>query len=170
MQAAVSDIWPGAVVSDPLVIDIDTTVTGPLRIRVVHLGAPLTSDPLETLLPTLHASLRREATLVDVAVPAPPITQQDGDLTFAARISAGVRATAGLPSVSVCVVRPAGTPGPRGHAQTDAALGPALDAVLAAQPCVTTLSAHAWSVHFIAGECPLETLPDGGQPQAPAAG
>jgi len=48
-QAAVSDIWPGAVVGDPLVIDIGTTVDGPLRIRVVHLGSPLSADTIETL-------------------------------------------------------------------------------------------------------------------------
>ena len=170
MQAAVSDIWPGAVVSDPLVIDIDTTVTGPLRIRVVHLGVPLSSDTLETMRRTLNASLRQEATLVDVAVPALPITRQDGDLTFMARVSAGVRATAGLPSVSVCVARPASTTSPSGPAQTDAALSAALDSVLATHPNVTTIPGDAWSVHFVHGECRLPAPPDAGQPDAPPAG
>lgn len=72
VQAAVSDLWPGAVVADPPLIDIGTAVDGPLTIRVVHFGGPLSADTLKTLWPTLNTSLRREAARVDVAVPAFP--------------------------------------------------------------------------------------------------
>lgn len=162
VRATIADVWPSTQAGAPLVIDVGTAPDGPLRIRVVHLGASVSADTLETLRRAAVTGLSREVAIVDVAVPSVPLTRADGDLTFVARVSSGVRATAGVPIVSVCVVRPAEPPRPGRPSAPDRELATALDPVFATHPRVTTVTGGAWSVHFVEGTCASPPAPDAG--------
>ncbi len=166
VRSAVTDVWPSSAVGAPLSIDIGAASEGPLGIQIVHRGVGLSGDTLEVLRRTVSASLRRDVSIVDVAVPAQRLTRQSGDLAFVAQVSTGVRATVGVQKVSVCVVRKGEPPGPRTPVETDVQLSAALDSVLAAHPRVTMATGDDWSVQFVEGLCPVSTPPDGGSADA----
>lgn len=166
VRSAVTDVWPSSAVGAPLSIDIGAASEGPLGIQIVHRGVGLSGDTLEVLRRTVSASLRRDVSIVDVAVPAQRLTRQSGDLAFVAQVSTGVRATVGVQTVSVCVVRKGESPGPRTPVETDVQLSAALDSVLAAHPRVTMATGDDWSVQFVEGPCPVSTPPDGGSADA----
>jgi len=162
IRKTVEGFWATAAAGEPLAIDVSTAVPGPLRIRVVHLGPALSPDGVETLRRAIESGLGRDAQLVDVAVPVGELTRQEGDLELVARVVSGVRATAGIPGVSVCVVRPAEPGRGRRPASADVRLAQALDQALAIHPGVTTTTASAWSVRFVHGSCALPTPTDAG--------
>ena len=164
VRATIADAWPSDASGAPLVIDIGTAEDGPLRIRVVHLGSPIAAETLETLRRVAGTGLGREVLIVDVAVPASVLTREGGDLPFVAHVSTGVRATAGVPAVNVCVVRPAEPERPRRVPAADIELAAALDPVLASHPRVTTTTGGPWNVRFVVGPCASPPAPDGGAP------
>lgn len=165
VRSTIEGLWPTATAGDPLVVDLGTAETGPLRIRVVHLGEPLSSDGAETLRRAVGTALGRDAQLIDVAVPSAELTREGGDLQLVARVASGVRATAGVPSVSVCVVQPA-EPREGRAARADVELARALDGALAVHPRVTASTGERWSVRFVAGACPSPPAKDAGGPDA----
>src|SRR6185369_17189859 len=122
------------IAGEPLVVDLDVAEDGPVSIRVVHLGAPLSPDGAETLRRAFDSKLGRDTRLVDVAVPPAAFTRELGDLSFMAGVAAAVRSTAGVPAVSACVVAP-----PAHASAADADLMRAVEAVLQTHPRVTRL-------------------------------
>lgn len=162
IRKTIEEFWATAAAGEPLAIDIGTVAPGPLRIRVVHLGPALSTDGAETLRHAIESALGCEAQLVDVAVPAAELTRQEGDLQLVARVASGVRATAGIPGVSVCVARPADPRRGRRLAPADVKLAEAVDEALAIHPRVVTTIASAWSVRFVHGTCSLPTPTDAG--------
>jgi len=160
VRATLVDVWPADTAGEPLVVDVGTSDTGPLRIRVVHLGAALASDTLETLQRASARGLGREVAVIDVPVPAASVTREGGDLSFVARVSSAVRATAGVAAVSVCVVQPAEPERGRRTPAAEADLARALDEVLALHPRVATTRGGPWSVTFSAGPCTSPPAPD----------
>jgi uncharacterized hydrophobic protein (TIGR00271 family) len=166
VRTAVEGFWATAAAGEPLAIDIGTAELGALRIRVVHLGAPLNADGAETLRHAIESSLGRDAQLVDVAVPLAEVTRQEGDLQLVQKVASGIRATAGIPEVSVCVARPAGSGRGRRPAPADVKLARALDEMLAIHPRVTSTNDGEWRVRFVRGTCALPTPPDAGTPDA----
>jgi len=156
LRGVVEELWPKGTAGEPLMVDIGVAEDGPLRIRVVHLGAPLSADGAETFRRAVHSKLERETRLVDVAVPTAPFTRDGGDLSFIAGVSAAVRSTAGVPAVNVCVIAP-----PKGATEANAELTRAVEAVLDTHPRVTRLPGDAWSVRFVQSSCP-ELSVDGG--------
>ncbi len=149
LRGAVGELWPKGIAGAPLVVDIGLADGGPVRVRIVHLGQPLSADGAEAFRRAIDARLGRETRLVDVAVPTAPFTREGGDLSFIAGVSAAVRSTAGIPAVHVCVVAPRAS-----AAGADAELAHAVDAVLEAHPQVARQSGDAWSVRFVRGACP----------------
>jgi hypothetical protein len=148
LRGAADELWPREIAGEPLAVDIGLAEDGPLPVRVVHLGAPLSADGAETFRRAVSSRFRLETRLVDVAVPTAPFTREGGDLSFLAGVSAAVRSSAEVPAVNVCVVapeRPAGA---------DVELTRAVEAVLETHPRVTRLSGDAWSVRFVRGACP----------------
>jgi hypothetical protein len=137
IRKTVEGFWATAAAGEPLAIDIGTGVPGPLRIRVVHLGPALSPDGAETLRRAIESELGREVQLVDVAVPVVELTRQEGDLKLVARVASGVRATAGIPEVHVCVARPAGPGRGRRLAPADIRLAQALKETRAFPPATT---------------------------------
>jgi uncharacterized hydrophobic protein (TIGR00271 family) len=152
VRSVVLGLWPEAAAGKPVAVDIGTGDAGPLHLRVVHLGAPLSQDGAEALRRAIESALGRETRLVDAAVPAMELDRAGGDLSFVARVSAGVRAAAGAPAVSVCVTRPEERVR-RAAAGANTELARALDEVLASHPRVTAVPGGAWSVRFVAGSC-----------------
>jgi uncharacterized hydrophobic protein (TIGR00271 family) len=164
IRKTVEGFWATAAAGEPLAVDIGTSDSGALRIRVVHLGAPLSADGAETLRRVIESGLGREAQLVDVAVPVVTLTRQEGDFQMIARLASAVRATAGVPEVSVCVTRPAGPVRGRRLASTDIKFASAMDEVLAIHPRITTTIGDSWSVRFVRGSCTLPKAADAGVP------
>ncbi len=164
VRATVAQLWPTAAAGEPLVIDVGTDEGAALRVRVVHLGPALSPDGAEALRLGSTLGLEREVQLVDVAVPAATLTRDAGDLPFLAVVAAGVRATAGVPAVHVCVVRPA--PPTRKSTPAEVDLAAALDGVFALHPSVTTTAEGPWSVRFTSGPCAPTGPDDGGAPDA----
>jgi len=153
VHSAIAAVWPEASAGEPAAIDLGTLGEGPVPIRIVHLGSALSADGAEAVRRAIEPALGREVRLVDVAVPQAPLTRDEGDLNFVAKLSSGVRATLDVPGLKLCVIRP--TPGAPGR-RTDgaeAAFEAAADRVLATHPRVTTRSGEAWSAHFVQGEC-----------------
>ncbi|HVU05512.1 MAG TPA: DUF389 domain-containing protein [Polyangiaceae bacterium] len=168
IRTVVEGLWPATAAGEALVIDVGTAESGPLRIRVVHIGAALGADGAEMLERSIESGLGRKARLVDVAVPSGELTRADGDLALVAKVSAAVRATAGVPAVSVCVVRPA-TPSPGASSSpADLELARALDEALAGDPRVRRTDGRSWSIRFVRGGCASSALVDGGAPDARA--
>ncbi len=162
LRAAADELWPKEALGEPLVVDIGVAEDGPLRLRVVHLGAPLSADGAETFRRAVNARLGRETSFVDVAVPTAPFTRDGGDLSFVAGVSAVVSSTAGVPAMHVCVVAP------ERASEADAELVRAVEAVLQTHPRVKRLPGDAWSIRFVRGSCP-ELAVDGGAPDAGGA-
>jgi uncharacterized hydrophobic protein (TIGR00271 family) len=162
LRGAAAELWPKAIAGEPLVVDIGVAEDGPFRIRVVHLGAPLSADGAETFGRALNSKFGRDTRLVDVAVPTTPFTRDGGDLSFMAGISGAIRSTASVPGVNVCVVVP------ERAAEADAELMRAVEAVLKTHPRVTRLPGDAWSIRFMLGSCP-DLAVDGGTPDGGGA-
>lgn len=152
VRSVVLGLWPEAAAGKVVAVDIGTGDVGPLHLRVVHLGAPLSQDGAEALRRSIESALGRETRLVDAAVPAMELDRAGGDLSFVARVSAGIRAAAGAPEVSVCVTRPEERVR-RATARANAELALALDEVLASHPRVTAVAGGEWNVRFVAGSC-----------------
>jgi uncharacterized hydrophobic protein (TIGR00271 family) len=171
LRAAIDAVWPAASHGGILHLDIEAAmdVSGPLRVRVVHLGAPLLDDTAEVFHRSLVAQVGHEIELVDVAVPARALTRDAGDVALAKAVAAGVHATIDLPDVAVCVFRPAASPEQSEHTGTDAELARALDDALARHPRVTVVGAGPWEVRFVSGHCPTRTV-DGSAPASSAEG
>lgn len=162
VRTAVVGVWPNTASGPPLAIDLGTSNDGPLRIQVVHLGLPLSVDTLETLQRAVTNSLRRDSVILDVAAPAVPLTRENGDLPFISQVAAAVKATAGVPEISVCVTRPKSEPRTRHSAAGDADFAATLEPILATHARVRTTSGTEWSVRFVEGACSTPQTPDAG--------
>lgn len=146
VRTVLSSLWPTAIAGAPLSIEVDTATAG-LRIRVVHLGAPLGKDGVAVLEKALTTQLGQSVTLVDAAVTPATLTRSEGDLAFVAVVSTSLGRGVGL---TACVVRPQ-TEG----TAADRALAQVLAPLLAAHPHVTSVAGEAWSVRFVVGPCPV---------------
>src|SRR5690606_18220725 len=106
VESSVTRVWPTKTAGEPLAIDVGTTDENVLRVRVVHLGAALNPDSVESLGRSLSSTLDREVQLTDAAIPSAPLSRADGDLKFVTEVSDAVHASAAIDSVNVCVVQP----------------------------------------------------------------
>jgi uncharacterized hydrophobic protein (TIGR00271 family) len=156
IRGVVEALWPATAAGEALVVDVGTAESGPLRIRVVHIGPALRADASETLQRSIESGLGKKTELVDVAVPSGELTRRNGDLVLMAKVASGVRAIVGVPTVSVCVGRPPEA------APSEIDFARALDETLAAHPRVTTTMSPSWSIRFVRGECPTATPGDAG--------
>lgn len=156
VQGAVMALWPSASAGEPLTIQLGVGEPGPLQLQVAHLGAELGPDARESLALGLGASLEHAVAVVDVAIPSAAITRAGGDLSFVARVSAGIRASTALQEVSVCVTKP---PAPsKRQKEGEQALADTLAGLLAKHPRVVVASGKEWTVRFVRGTC--ARLPD----------
>jgi uncharacterized hydrophobic protein (TIGR00271 family) len=153
VRAALVGWWPADTVGAPLAVDLDTSPEGPLRIRIVHLGAAVTAETVETLQKVTARELGRGVAILDVAIPVAAITRDGGDLNLVARTSSAIRAAAGVAALSVCVSRPAEPQRGQRLPAAEVDLARTLDEVLALHPRVTTIRGQAWSVRFSIGSC-----------------
>jgi uncharacterized hydrophobic protein (TIGR00271 family) len=166
VRSHVARLWPAATSGKPLVVEVGTADKGPLRVRVVHLGRSLSPDAKESITRSLAAALEREVALVDAAIPVDTLGRDGNDLKFVAQVSAGVRASATIDGVSVCVTEAPVSDTKRPARDTrDRELADALGAVFASYPRVSSAPGDAWRVRFVLGNCPAETK-DGGAPDA----
>lgn len=154
VRSNVTRLWPSISVGQPLVVEVGTAETGPLRVRVVHQGTALGKDGVESLGRSLSAALEREVRLVDAAIPSEPLSRSGGDLTLVGRVSAGIRTSAAIEEISVCVEDPRGSKKGRRISTRDRELGDALDEALQQHPRVTVLPGDDWGVRFVRGTCP----------------
>lgn len=153
IRTSVRRLWPAAAAGEPIVIEVGTSESGPLRVRVVHLGAALGSDAVESLGRGLFGALSREVQLVDVAIPTEALTRSNGDLALVSRVSSGIRATAAIVNVNICIVEPSPPLNRRRVDKRDQELADTLRQVLAEHPRVTTEVGDDWSVRFVRGAC-----------------
>jgi uncharacterized hydrophobic protein (TIGR00271 family) len=153
IRSTVGRLWPSGVAGAPLVIEVGTAEDGPLRVRVVHQGAALGADGIEGVSRSLAEALKHEVQLVDVAVPAEPLTRAAGDLKFIARVAAAVKASAPIAALNVCVEQPRPPPKRGRLPLRDQELAESLREVLAPHPRVTTTSGDRWRVRFARESC-----------------
>jgi hypothetical protein len=168
IRSNVARLWPSAAAGEPLIIEVGTSESGPLRVRVVHQGEALKADGREGLVRSLGAALSREIQLIDVAIPVDTLTRSDGDLRFVSGVSSGVRASAAINDISVCVVQPQPPQNKRRVDAREQELADTLRDVLALHPRVTTALGEGWSVRFIRGTCKASAPADAGATDAAA--
>jgi len=149
VRTTVTRLWPATTAGAALDVEVSTSNDDPLRVRVIHVGAPLQPDAAEALERALAGELGRPSLVVDVPVPPGELTPGPSDLEFVAQVTAGVRATTAVDGLSVCVTRPA-EPGSSPHALE---LNRLLDRAFAAHPRVVTQLGEQWRVRFEPGEC-----------------
>jgi hypothetical protein len=164
IQSTIEGLWPTATAGAPLVVDVGTSHTGPLRVRVVHLGADLSADGVEAVRRAVETQLGRPVQLVDVGVPTTELTRQEGDLSFIARVSSAVRLTAGVAAINVCVVRPSEPPRGRKVPPAELELSRCINEVLSIHPRVTRSVNQTWSVRFTQETCITASPTDAGAP------
>jgi uncharacterized hydrophobic protein (TIGR00271 family) len=169
IRSNVSRLWPAAAAGDPLTIDVGTNPTGPLRVRIVHLGPALGADGAESLGRSLGTMLNREIELIDVALPTEPLTRSDGDLKFATRVAEGVRSSGSIDDVHVCVVEPRPPDRRRRASASEREMAEALRDVLSLHPRVTTELGDEWQVRFVRGECSRAVAGDAAVGEAAAS-
>ena len=162
IRSNVNRLWPAAAAGDPVTVDIRTDAPGPLRVRVVHLGAALGPDAAESIGRSLGATLNREVELIDVAIPLDPLTRSEGDLKFVARVAEGVRSVGSIGDIHICVVEPRPPDRGRRVVAGERELAEAVRDVLADQPRVTTVFGDKWQVRFVLGACSTSTVGDAG--------
>lgn len=164
MREIVTGVWPKQVAGTPLAIELGTEPSGPLGLRITHLGAPLSAEAQETLRLAIGKELAREVEISAVALPSTQLTRDGGDLALVAQVSSALRVAAGLGAgrdVRVCVTRPADR---RRPPPADLALAAALDAALSSFPKVTTVAGASWAVQFVVGDCPPPQVAPGPPP------
>ncbi len=162
VRSNVTRLWPSTAAGQPLVIEIGTAEGAPMRVRVVHVGAALSADAMEGLSKSLGASLNREVQLVDAPIPAELLTRADGDLKLASRVSAGIRASAAIGEVSVCVTKPRQPANRRRLDAREQELSDTLQDLFAQHPRVTTELGDEWKVRFVLGACTTAPAADAG--------
>jgi uncharacterized hydrophobic protein (TIGR00271 family) len=159
IRSVVEAAWPSTSAGEPAAIDMGTMSGGPVAIRIVHLGTPLSADGIEAVQRAVEPLLERKVRLFDVAVPVTELTRKDGDLAFVASLSSALRDTLDVPGLSVCVVRPETPPTGRLAAAADAALELVLAPALTPHPRVKIRSGAAWSARIVRGDCPPPSAP-----------
>jgi uncharacterized hydrophobic protein (TIGR00271 family) len=153
----VVELWPAVAVGEPLAITMGDGADGRLRVRVVHLGADLEPAALESFRRGLKAAISADVEIVDAAIPADALTGAGGDLQFVSRVASGVRLSAELSDVRVCVTQP---PAPQAQKNRRAAqdtrdqqLAEALRDLLKPHPRVDIMQGSEWTVRFVKGAC-----------------
>jgi uncharacterized hydrophobic protein (TIGR00271 family) len=165
VRSSVARFWPSTTAGEPLVIDIRTENSTQLQVEVVHLGPALGPDAVEGLGRSLGMSLKRDVQLVDVAIPAMPLSRTAGDLPFVSLVSAGVRASVGATAVNVCVSEPDLTKGRKRYDRREQELAETLHGVLATHPRVSTTVGPEWTVRFATQACAEPPQPAGTTPE-----
>jgi uncharacterized hydrophobic protein (TIGR00271 family) len=153
IRSSVLRFWPSTTAGEPLVIDLGAGSGASLQVEVVHLGPPLGPAAVEGLGRSLGASLKRDVQLVDVAIPSLPLSRAGGDLPFVSAVTAGVRASAAVASVHVCVTEPAPPKGRKRYDRRNQELADSLQQVFATHPRVSTTSGPDWTVRFATQPC-----------------
>lgn len=153
VRTSVTRQWPSTAAGEPLAIELGTAPTGPLRVRVVHLGAALSTDASEGLTRALATELGRPVTVIDAPIPPDELTRAAGDLALVSKVMLGVRSSVGVGAIAACVTTPPGPPPGAWHDPREVELARSLDDVLAQHPRVTRTGGAEWRVRFVAGEC-----------------
>jgi hypothetical protein len=165
VRSSVTRLWPSTTAGEPLVIDVGADHSDLLQVEVVHLGVSLGPDAVEGLGRSLGASLKRDVQLVDVPIPAVPLSRTAGDLAFVSAVTAGVRASAAVASVNVCVIAPDRSKGRKRHDRRELELADAIQAILTAHPRVKTTIGQDWAVRFTTEACAEAPQPPGAAPE-----
>jgi uncharacterized hydrophobic protein (TIGR00271 family) len=155
VRSEVETVWPVSSDGKVLAVEAGTDASTPIHVRVVHFGAPLGAEAAEAVTRSLATQFNPNLRLIDVPVPTEPLTREAGDEALVAAVTAGVQATAGVPSVRVCVLRPAEISEPGAREEREAALTRSLEAALALHPRVTTTGTGQWQIRFVSGDCPV---------------
>jgi uncharacterized hydrophobic protein (TIGR00271 family) len=153
VESALGEVWPKASAGDLLGIALKDGDGEPLVVQVTHWGAPLGAPAREALQKALSRSLQGPVVLESVAISGQPVTRLQGDLLFIGRATAAVSASRSAAGVGICLTRP-----DLGEAQSpltpqDKALARALDALLEAQPGLTTVSGKSFELRLTRGAC-----------------
>jgi hypothetical protein len=157
VRASIEELWATNAAGKPLAIDLGADATGSLRIRVVHLGAPISKDGTEILRLALKSRLGRDVQLIDVSIPSGKLTRHGGDLAFVEKLTTGIRAITGIPEVNVCVGRPVSRGRDQRTLPADSNLARILEELLASHPQATITTEDEWSVRFVQGTCVSST-------------
>lgn len=153
VRSTVARIWPSAAAGEPLVVDVGTEDGELLHVEVLHLGPPLGPDAVEGLGRSLGVDLNRAVQVVDVAISPTPLTRADGDLAFISAVSAGVRASAAVAAVNVCVIEPDHSKSRKRNDPREQELAATISGVLGAHPRVFTAVGPDWVVRFTTDPC-----------------
>jgi uncharacterized hydrophobic protein (TIGR00271 family) len=146
-------VWPATSAGELLSIQVAAANREQMRVRVVHLGAPLDEQARESLGKALTSSLEREALLEDVPISATELGREQGDLEFVSAVSAALSASAAIPALSICVGRPdVAASKPLGAA--DEELARTLDRLLSGRPRVEVVHGADFRVRVVVGACP----------------
>jgi len=167
LRTMLDDVWPSSTAGRPLALDVGGENTGPMRIRIVHLGPTLGSDAVESIELIIGSKLGRPVRIVDIAVPSDELTPAVGRYAFVARLTAALRATSGVAQLSVCVVRPPEPSAARKPDPADTDLARTLGELLAAHPRVTMAPGDSWRVRFTLDSCAQPSTADAGTSSDP---
>lgn len=148
LRADVLRVWPSETAGEPLSVGVEMPDRQLLRLRIVHIGAPLGPDGVEALRRSLRATLGRDVELVDAALPKGELNSQNGELQFAAALSSAVAAIRGVPNLRLCVTEPE-----LSEAKERDVAG-SVRQIIPVSPEITIAPGAAWSARIVRGSCP----------------
>jgi uncharacterized hydrophobic protein (TIGR00271 family) len=152
-ESALRQAWPSASAGALLSVSLKAGEGDKLVLQATHWGRPLGAAAREVLENALSGSLEGPIAVESVAVNGQPITRLDGDLLFLARAAAAVSAARSAAGVGICLDRPDTDETKSLMAPNDKELARALDALLEAQPGLTTLSGKSFELRLTRGAC-----------------
>jgi hypothetical protein len=153
LRAALAEIWPAGAAGEILSIATQQGDDASLLIRIAHWGQPIDAAAREALQKSLSKTLEGATSVETAALTAQPITRREGDLVFIARATAAARAARPILDVGVCLTRPDVGEAKFPLSAQDRALARALDAELASQQRLTTLSGSTFELQLTRGAC-----------------
>jgi uncharacterized hydrophobic protein (TIGR00271 family) len=153
IRAALAEIWPAGAAGDVLGVAIEQGDNDALLVRIAHWGGSIDAAAREALQRALSKSLEGATQVETLAMSGQPITRREGDLVFVARATAAARAARMALDVGVCLTRPDVGETKSPLSPQDKALAQALDAELASQQHLTTLSGNTFEFQLTRGAC-----------------
>jgi uncharacterized hydrophobic protein (TIGR00271 family) len=162
IRGDVERLFPSESSGAPLGVYVEMRAPGSLSVRVVRVGEPLPAAAREALQRSLQASLGREVTVIDAALPSDELNLSRGELQFVSDVASVATSLRGVSEVALCVT----SPDQSKESEVDRAVSAALTPILAENSRVTRKAGDAWRVHIARGGCPSAESPSAATPSA----
>lgn len=152
-ESALKQVWPTESAGEILDLALARAQDDVLKLEVLHFGRALERGAQEALEKSVSQSLAGPVAIETVAVPPEPITREQGDLRFIARVASTLQAVRHSRVVSSCLTRPETGDGKPPLSEKHRSLAEALDPLLSRQPRVTSVPGETFELRLTRQSC-----------------